>query len=153
MKNVELRVEDITAAHVLLGEARYQKLSDEDKVKVWKISRKLFPVAEKYKKDIEDAKQKFMPSAAFPEELQVAIQYQNLKEAGEENLPISEEEYKKTLAKWNSYNSIVDRALKELADQIVPIEIEPVTEDAFGKLMASNDWSFAQAGKLEFIIG
>ena len=47
MKNVELRVEDITAAYVLLGEAKYQKLSDEDKVKVWKISRKLFPVAEK----------------------------------------------------------------------------------------------------------
>ena len=153
MKNVELRVEDITAAYVLLGEAKYQKLSDEDKVKVWKISRKLFPVAEKYKKDIEDAKQKFMPSEAFPEELQVAIQYQNLKEAGEENLPISGEEYKKTLAKWNSYNNIVNRALKELADQKVEIEIEPISEEAFGKLMASNDWSFAQAGKLEFIIG
>lgn len=152
MKSIELRTEDIVAVYGIISTARYQKLSDEDKVKVWKISRKLCPIAEKYKADIEDAKQKFMPSTSFPEELQVAVQYENLKEAGKENLPISEEEYKKTLAKWNSYNSIVNRALKELADQKVEIEMEPVTEDAFGKLMASNDWSFEQVNKLEFIL-
>ena len=152
MKSVELTVEDVTAAHVLLSEAKYQKLSDEDKIRVWKISRKLCPVVEKYKSDIDDAKAKLIPSEDYPARVQTALQYQNIKEAGGDDLPMSEEEYKKTVAEWNSYNSLLNKALKDIADEKVSFEIDPITEDAFGKLMASNDWSFAQVGKLEFMI-
>ena len=152
MKSVELRTEDIAAAYGILSVARYQKLADDDKVRVWKISRHLCPIAEKYAKDDEDARKKLLPSEDFPLKLQTALQYQNIKEAGGDDLPMSEEEYKKTVEEWNSYNNLLNKAIKELADEKVSFEIDPITEDAFGKLMASNDWSFAQVGKLEFMI-
>ena len=152
MKNVELRVEDITAAYVLLGGAKYQKLSDEDKVKVWKISRKLSSIAEQYSKDVEDAKQRLLPSEDFPQKLQMALKYQSLRDSGEKDLPITEEEFSKIAAEWNNYNAILDKALRDRAEEKVSIEIEPITEEAFGKLMASNDWSFEQVNKLEFIL-
>ena len=39
-------------------------------------------------------------------------------------------------------------AVKEYADNEVEIEFEPVSEEVFGKLMASNDWTVDQATTL-----
>ena len=153
MKRIELKTKEIEESHSLISTARYQKLSDDDKVKVWKISRKLSPIAEQYSKDVEDAKQRLLPSEDFPQKLQMALKYQSLRDSGEKDLPMTEEEFSKIAAEWNNYNAILDKALRDRAEEKVTIEIEPITEEAFGKLMASNDWSFAQAGKLEFIIG
>ena len=153
MKSIELKTKEVAEAYNIISAAKYQKLSDDDKVRVWRISRKLCPVAEQYEKDVEDAKIKLLPTEDFPQRLQVALQYQSIKDAGGEDFPISQEEFNRTAADWNSYNGLLNKALKEIAEKTVAIEIEPVTEEAFGRLMASNDWSFAQAGALEFIIG
>ena len=153
MKSIELKTKEVAEAYNIISAAKYQKLSDDDKVRVWRVSRKLCPVAEQYKKEVEDAKIKLLPTEDFPQRLQVALQYQSIKDAGREDFPISQEEFNRTAAEWNSYNGLLNKALKEIAEKTVTIEIEPVTEEAFGRLMASNDWSFAQAGVLEFIIG
>ena len=153
MERVELKTKEAAQAYEILSGAKYQKLSDDDKVKVWKISRKLSSIAEEYNKDVEDAKKRLLPSEDFPQRLQVALQYQSLRDAGEKDLPISEEEFNKTANEWNKYNSLLDKALKDKAEEKVSIEIDAITEEAFGKLMASNDWSFAQVNSLEFMIG
>ena len=153
MKSIELKTKEIAAAYGIINAAKYQKLSDDDKVKVWKISRKLSPIAEQYEKDIEDARQKLTPSEDFSQKLQKAIHYQNLKEDDDKESLMSEEEYRKIVVEWNNYNSLLDKALKELAEKKIAIEVDAITEEAFGKLMSSNDWSFEQVGKLEFMIG
>ena len=152
MKKVELKTKEVSLAYEILNVAKYQKLSDDDKVKVWKISRKLFPIAEKYGKDMEDAKQKIIPSEDYTHRVELAIQYQNVKDTGGKELPMTDEEYARTLADWNKCNNLIEKALKELAEQNVTIEIDAINEEAFGKLMASNDWNFAQVSALEFII-
>lgn len=152
MERVELKTKEIAEAYNIISNAKYQKLSDDDKVKVWRISRKLSPIAEKFSNDVEDAKKKFLPSEDFPQRLQSALKYQELRDAGEKNLPMSEEEFNKIAAEWNNYNRVADKALRDIAEEIVTIEIDTITEDAFGKLMASNDWNFAQVSKLEFMI-
>ena len=152
MKSIELKTKEVSEAYNIISAAKYQKLSDDDKVKVWKISRKLSPIAEQYSKDVEDAKQRLLPSEDFPQKLQMALKYQSLRDSGEKDLPMTEEEFSKIAAEWNNYNAILDKALKDRAEEKVSIEIEPITEEAFGKLMASNDWSFEQVNKLEFIL-
>jgi hypothetical protein len=82
----------------------------------------------------------------------MALKYQSLRDAGEKDLPITEEEFTKIAHEWNNYNKILDKALKDAAEEKVTIEIEPISEEAFGKLMASNDWSFEQVNKLEFML-
>ena len=152
MKSIELKTKEIEETYSLISTARYQKLSDDDKVKVWKISRKLSPIAEQYSKDVEDAKQRLLPSEDFPQKLQMALKYQSLRDSGEKDLPMTEEQVSKIVAEWNNYNAILDKALRDRAEEKVTIEIEPITEEAFGKLMASNDWNFEQVNKLEFIL-
>ena len=152
MKSIELRTKEVSEAHSLISTARYQKLSDDDKVKVWKISRKLSPIAEQYSKDAEDAKQRLLPSEDFPQRLQMGLKYQSLRDSGEKDLPMTEEEFTKIAAEWNNYNAILDKALRDRAEEKQTIEINTITEDAFGRLMASNDWTFEQVGKLEFIL-
>ena len=142
MKSIELRTKEVSEAHSLISTARYQKLSDDDKVKVWKISRKLSPIAEQYSKDAEDAKQRLLPSEDFPQRLQMGLKYQSLRDSGEKDLPMTEEEFSKIAAEWNNYNAILDKALRDRAEEKQTIEINTITEDAFGRLMASNDWTF-----------
>ena len=152
MKSIELRTKEVAEAYNLISTAKYQKLSDDDKVKLWKISRKLSPIAEQYNKDVEDAKQRLLPSEDFPQRLQMGLKYQSLRDSGEKDLPMTEEEFTKIAAEWNNYNAILDKALRDIAEEKQTIEINTITEDAFGGLMASNDWTFEQVGKLEFIL-
>jgi hypothetical protein len=57
----------------VLQNAKYQKLSDDGKVKVWKITRLLKPVATQFKEDVQDAQQKLMPDGDFLQRLGKAM--------------------------------------------------------------------------------
>ena len=118
MKSIELKTKEIAEAYNIISAAKYQKLSDDDKVRVWRVSRKLCPVAEQYEKEVEDAKKKLLPSEDFPQRLQVALQYQSIKDAGGKDFPISQEEFNRTAAEWNNYNGLLNKALKEIAEKM-----------------------------------
>ena len=47
---------------------------------------------------------------------------------------------------------LMTAALKEFADEEVEVNIKPLTEEAFSKLMASNNWTLKQVDALEIII-
>ena len=154
MKKVNLKTIEIAEAYKLLAEPKYQKLNDEDKVKLWKISRKLAPIALKYEEEKLDANKKLMPDdPEFPQKLQKAAQYENIKlgkESGE--LPITDEEYREIAKIFSEFNSLLKKALSELEEKEESIEIEPLSEEALGKLMDSNNWTFKQIDAIAFIV-
>ena len=47
---------------------------------------------------------------------------------------------------------LMEKALKEELDKEVDIDFEPLTEEAFSLLMASNSWKIKQVDLLDFII-
>ena len=152
MKSMKLETKKIVDAYKILDNAKYQKLSDEDKVKLWKISRKLSPIAKKFTEEAEDAQKKLLPSEDFQDKLQKALLYEKmLKEDSKEEKPLSNEDYLKIVGDFKKYNQLVDSALKELYNKEETLEIELLSPDAFGKLMASNDWTLKQVAQLEFI--
>lgn len=138
------KTKELSDAYQVLGAAKYQKLSDEDKVKVWKVSRQLKPVATKFMEDVQDAQEKLVPSEDYYVKLEQARKYEQAKKKGEGELPMSDDEYQKFIEDYSKYNKLVDEAVNDLANKEVTVDIELFSEESFGQLMSSNDWNMHQ---------
>lgn len=155
MKKITIKTEDALKAYNVLATAKYSKLEDADKIKVWKTVRGLKPVAEKFEEDSRDAAERLKPEGDYNERLAKAQEYERLVKQADfapENLPIGAAEYAAFVEEFKSYNKLVNDAVREFAEKEADVDIDPISEDAFGKLMASNDWTMAQAMTLEVMI-
>lgn len=144
-----IKTEKVLKVYQILNTTKYGKLDDADKVKVWKIARKLKPVATKFDEDSKDAAEKLKPYEGFEDDLQKAQEYERLKGV---NAKMDIDEYQKFIAAFKAYQELVGKAVKEYADVEVEVELDTISEDAFSKLMASNEWTLDQAVEIgEFI--
>lgn len=144
-----IKTEKVLKVYQILNTTKYGKLDDGDKVKVWKIARKLKPVATKFDEDSKDAAEKLKPYEGFEDDLQKAQEYERLKGV---NAKMDIDEYQKFIAAFKAYQELVGKAVKEYADVEVEVEFDTISEDAFSKLMASNEWTLDQAVEIgEFI--
>lgn len=151
---MKIKTEKVLDAYSVLNNAKYTKMSDEDAVKVWKIGRILSPVATKFDDDKKDAYEKMKPEG-FDDDLQNAQEYEHAmkdKSFDASKLKMGASEYGAFIAKIQKYNKQVSDAVKEFAEKTVKLEFEPISEDAFGKLMASNEWTIEQVVGLGEII-
>ena len=55
MEKQTIKTEKVLNAYRVLSTAKYGKMDDGDKIKVWKIARTLKPVADKFEDDSKDA--------------------------------------------------------------------------------------------------
>ena len=142
-----VKTEKVLGAFNVLNTAKYAKMNDADKIKVWKIARALKPIATKFDEDSKDAAEKLKPEG-FDDDLRKAQEYERVikdKEADASKLEMGAAEYGEFIKKLKEMNKLVADALKEFANKEVDIDFEPISEDAFTKLMASNDWTMEQA--------
>ena len=137
-----IKTEKVMRVYNILNSTKYAKLDDANKVKVWKIARQLKPVATKFDEDSKDAAEKMKPYEGFEDDLQKAQEYERLKGV---NAKMDIDEYQKFIVALNSYQELVSKAVKEFADAEVEVDFDLITEDAFSKLMASNEWTLDQA--------
>jgi len=143
----KVKTEQVLGAYNVLNTAKYTKMDDADKIKVWKIARALKPIATKFDEDSKDAAEKLKPEG-FDDDLRKAQEYERVtkdKEADASKLEMGAAEYGEFIKKLKEMNKLVADALKEFANKEVDIDFEPISEDAFTKLMASNDWTMEQA--------
>ncbi len=155
MKKV-IKTNDILAAFNIINVAKYTSLEDKDKVKVWKIARALKPVATKFKEDTEDAAEKLKPEVkgGYEETFMKAREFARMAEAKEDlsKAPMTEKEFEAFNKQYVDYQKLLINALNEFSEKEVEIEFEPLDDDAFGKLMASNEWKMDQVLALADII-
>lgn len=152
-----IKTSEILAAYNVLNTAKYGSMEDADKIKVWKITRALKPIATKFDEDSKDAAEKMKPKyeGGFDETLQKAQEYERMihdTKVDAKKLPMGAAEYDAFIKEFKAYNDLVTKAVEEFAKKEVTINIEPISEDAFGKLMDSNDWTFGQTTALSEII-
>jgi len=155
MTQKKMKTEDVLKAYNVISTAKYGKLADEDKIKVWKIARALKPVAEKFREDSEDVQQKMKPNDDFDEHLMKGQEYEReirKPDCDPTKLPIGAAQYQEFLDEFKAYQKLVNDTIKDLAEKEVEVSFEPISEDAFGKLMASNDWTLEQVATLGDII-
>ena len=152
---MKLSTDQIYKAFYVLMQAKYGKLDNEEKIKVWKIARAMKPIAEKFREDSEDAQEKMKPTDDFDQQLMKAQEYEreiHKTDFDATKLPMGAAEYGKFVEEFKAYQKLVNETIKEFAEKEVTVEFEPLTEDAFGKLMASNDWTLEQVATLGEII-
>ena len=146
MKKVTISIKMIHSAYMVLSAAKFSSLADADKIKLYKIARAMKPSARQFEEDSRDAAEKLKPEG-IDAKLQKAQEYEAKTKAGEtDKLPMTAEEYQKFIQReWLPFNNLVQKAVREFADKEIELEFEPLTEEAFGKLMASNDWTIEKA--------
>lgn len=153
----KVKTEKVLEVWRIISTAKYGKLEDADKVKTWKISRALKPVATKYEEDSKDAAEKMKPSEDFDQRLVNAQEYERVsrdKNADASNLKMGAAEYGEFIKELQNYNKLVMEACKEFAEKEVDVDFEPLSEQAFEKLMSSNDWTLEQVTVVgDFIVG
>ena len=148
MKKVKITTEKALTVYNILKGVGYQKMADEDKIRLWKIARELKPVATKFDEDSKDAAEKLKPEG-FDEKLQNAQEYERVTKdpnADTSSLKMGAAEYGEFInGDWKNFNKLLSDAVKDFADAEVVLGFEPLSEDAFSKLMASNDLKMEQA--------
>lgn len=152
-----IKTSEVLAAYNVLNSAKYGNLDDKDKIKVWKIARKLKPIATKFDEDSKDAAEKMKPEmdGGFEAMLEKAQKYENMlrdNKADMKKAPMGAAEYDKFVKDFKAYNKLVGDTIKEFAEKEVEVEIDTLSEDSFGKLMASNDWTMEQVVSLSEIV-
>ena len=142
-KNV--KTSEILSVYQIIGSAKYGKMSNEDKIKAWKIARKLKPIATKFDEDTKDAADKMKPSEDFDQKLEKAQEYERLTQKKEPTIDVmTKAEYDTFIKEFEAYKKMIDKAVKEFAEKAVNVEFEPLSEEAFTKMIESNDWTIGQ---------
>lgn len=150
-----MQTSKVLDAYRIISTAKYGKLDDADKIKVWKIARALKPVATQFEEDSKDAADKLKPADDFAERLQYAQEYETASKDPNydaSKLKMGAAEYQDFIKDFREYNKLVGDAIKEFADKEVELEFDGISEDVFGKLMASNDWTMEQAVLISDVI-
>ena len=154
MEKQTIKTEKVLSAYRVLSTAKYTKMDDADKIKVWKIARALKPVATKFEDDSKDAAEKFKPEG-FDENLRKAQEFERVTkdaDADASKLEMGAAEYNEFIKELQKYNKLVGDAIKEYAEKEVEVEFDALSEDAFGKLMASNEWTMEQTLEIGMLI-
>ena len=155
MKKV-IKTSEALTAYNILNNAKYGSMDDGDKIKVWKITRALKPIATKFEEDNKDAAEKFKADIKdFDELLPKAQEYENLLRTNGDmsKSPIGAAEYDAFIKEFKKYNELVGKAVEEFDTKEVELSFEPLSEDAICKLMASNtDWKMSQVMAISDIV-
>lgn len=144
-----IKTKDVLAAYRLLGTAKYTQLDNADKIRVWKIASQMKPLAEKYDELRGDAAMKFKPETeGFDKMLEKAQKFERivrLPNVKREDLPMGAAEYDRFIVDvMTPYDRLVDKALQPFVDKEVKLDIDELSEEAFGALIGSNDWIMDQ---------
>lgn len=124
-----ITVEFAIAAFNNLRTAKVGKMKDSEKFTVAKALRSLRPIAKSFNDLTEDIREKFKPE-----------NFDDLvKKTGEEGRGSAEQD--EALRELNRYNKSVNDCINQEIEKEVEIDIEPLSEEALGRLVASNDFN------------
>ena len=147
-----VKTESVVRVFNLIKDAKYSKMSDIDKLVIFKIFKAIKAIAEAFTNEVNDARQKLVPYEEFLQDLTKAQAYEIARSKNEECSKMTEEEYNEFIQKFVKYNKLVEEATKESAEKEVEIEFVPLTKEAFEKLVLSNNWTFTQTDEVEAFV-
>ena len=121
--------DQIVSAYNLINKAKLTKLEDSEKFILIKIARQLKKTSVDFEDFLNDAQEKLKPDN-FDE---IADKMQMKKElTADESATVTK------------YNKDVSDCLKDELDKEVELTFEPVSDEMFGRFIASNDFSVSE---------
>lgn len=130
-----MKTKQVVEVYNTLNGAKLSKMEDKDKFLVIKAMRQLKPISTAYEEFVKDAQEK-LKGDDFEDIQKKAQKWQ---EEGE-NTSLSLEERREINTYLNGYNNKVVECLKEEVEKDNELNYEKISEDAFGKLVSSNDF-------------
>lgn len=127
-------------AYRILKSAKLTKMDDADKLKTIKAMRILRPVSEEYDKDVEEGR-KALQDDKFEEMQQKAQKHNEAVQEKKQECLLGYSELKELNEYFTSYDKSVRKMMQELDDKELTLTIGRLSEEAFGKLAASNDFT------------
>lgn len=143
----KITTEKILSVYNLINDAKLTKMDDEDKFRMIKIIRVLKPVATNFEDFKKDASEK-LKGENHEEMLEKAQKWQT----EGENTTLTENERIEINKYFTDYNNKIVECLKEEAKKENELDYEPLGANAFGKFVASNDWTLGQITAIEEVI-
>ena len=130
-----MKTKQVVEVYKLLNEAKISKMEDKDKFLVIKAMRQLKPIFTSYEEFVKDAQEK-LKGDDFEENQKKAQQWQT--EGEKTTLSLEERVHLNTY--FSDYTKKVNACIHEEEEKDNELTYERLTEDAFGKLIASNDF-------------
>lgn len=125
-------------AYKTLKQAKLTKMDEADKLTVIKAMRALRPVAETYDKDTEEGR-RALQDDRFDDMQQRAQKHNEAIQEKKQDGLLSYSDLKELNDYFTAYDRSVRRMQQELDDREQELTIGRLSEEAFGRLAASND--------------
>lgn len=125
-------------AYKTLKQAKLTKMDEADKLTVIKAMRALRPVAETYDKDTEEGR-RALQDDRFDDMQQKAQKHNEAIQEKKQDGLLSYSDLKELNDYFTAYDKSVRRMQSELDDREQELTIGRLSEEAFGRLAASND--------------
>lgn len=148
MKTIE-----IINIYAFLKEAKLTKMEDKDKFSIIKALMAMKPIAIGHEDFLENAKEK-LKGDKHDEWTERARKFES-ENRGKKVESLSDDELselKSINEYFSAYNKSVEQCVREEAEKEADVAFEKLTEEAFGKLIASNDWTCGQIMELSDLI-
>lgn len=135
---VKKTTNDIVTAYRLVNTAKLAKMEDAEKFALIKIVRQLKKVGTDFDDFLKDAQERLKPEKF--DEIVGKLQ-------SKEDLTTEEQNA------LNKYNKNVQDCLKDELEKEVELDFEPLSEEAIGRFISSNDFSVSDILIIEDVVG
>jgi hypothetical protein len=152
----KVKTKEVLVAWQVLGQAKYDKLDNDQKVRVFHIGQMLKPIATAFSDYSADAAEKMQPSADFQERLDKAKVYETMTanpKADMEQLPMGPAEYKEFMVKeYFPFDRLWKKAIKDEGDNEVDLKFDPISEEVLFALADANKWNVDQTTAVAAVV-
>ena len=142
-----MKLKEIVTAYKVLGEAKVSKLSEKEVIKVVKARKAMRAIAEDYEAFLKDCQEKFKPEDW--EDVQGKLQ--QWQQEGE-NTTLTEEERIAINKSIFSYQSSIDKAVKDELEKEIELSIEKLDDETPSKLLLENAWEVKKLDEIEILL-
>jgi hypothetical protein len=152
----KVKTKEVLVAWQVLGQAKYDKLDSDQKVRVFHIGQMLKPIATAFSDYSADAAEKMQPSADFQERWDKAKVYETMTanpKADMEQLPMGPAEYKEFMVKeYFPFDRLWKKAIKDEGDKEVELKFDPISEEVLFALADANKWNVDQSTAVAAVV-
>ena len=152
----KVKTKEVLVAWQVLGQAKYDKLDSDQKVRVFHIGQMLKPIATAFSDYSADAAEKMQPSADFQERWDKAKVYETMTanpKADMEQLPMGPAEYKEFMVKeYFPFDRLWKKAIKDEGDKEVDLKFDPISEEVLFALADANKWNVDQTTAVATVV-
>lgn len=148
-----IKTKEVFAAYMLVSNAKVEGMDDALVMKLFRAGRAMHGVAHQFDEDQRKIAEMFKPEG-FDDKLAAWNEVARRKAVGiDEGLPMTPQEYADfTYGVLEPYNRKVNEHVKEYAEALVEIDIEPWTDDEVSKVGTANKWTMGQIVELAEIL-